>query len=142
MSNDDPFADLDEMAGDEQPDTDDDPAMDDQGSGSGGEYPAPDPAPAPDPDPDPEPEPEVDPREQPAFPFDAALQRPLYAREESWEAFADVCDFDAKRILRDAGIRNIEGREFHDAALRLAAENPDALAEEVQRLRGLDSETE
>jgi hypothetical protein len=84
----------------------------------------------------------ADPYDEPGFAFDETTQRPLYAREDTWEAFEDVCDFDAKRLLRDDGLKNVEGREFHDAALRLAAANPEALAEHVRQARGIGEQSD
>lgn len=92
----------------------------------------------PEPEPKREAEPELDPRTEPAFPFDETVQRPLYAREETWDEFADACDFEVKRLLRDDGVKNVEGRELHDAVLRLAARNPEELADEVRLSRGLE----
>lgn len=123
MSDEDPWGDLNDMPADET-------------SSDGAEVDTSEP------EPEPEPEPESDPRLEPSFPFDDALQRPLYARSESWDDFEDVCDFEVKRLLRDDGVKNVEGRELHDAALRIAADNPELLADEIRRARGLDGSEE
>lgn len=125
MSEDDPFADLDEMADPDDSNDVESPDPDDglEENSTADELAEP-----------------VDPLTEPAFPFDEALQRPLYAREESWDEFEDICDFEVKRLLRDDDIKDISGRELHDATLRLAASNPEALADEVRKLRGLDDE--
>jgi hypothetical protein len=76
-----------------------------------------------------------DPQNRPAFPFDQATQDALYARKEAWQAFEDTLDFDVKRELRDRGYENIEGRELHDAALRVLARHAEEVADEVERQR-------
>lgn len=127
MSNDDPFADLDEMAETEDSANVESPEPDDglEENSTAEDLAEP-----------------VDPLTEPAFPFDESLQRPLYAREESWDEFEDICDFEVKRLLRDEGIKDISGRELHDATLQLAASNPEALADEVKKLRGIDDGSE
>lgn len=128
MTNDDPFGDLDEMAGSDDPADVESPENEDVSD----ETPT-----AEGLDAEPEPEP-ADPRTEAAFDFDVTIQRPLYAREESWDAFEDVCDFEVRRVLRKDGVKNISGRELHDACLQLAANNPGELAAEIRRARGLD----
>ena len=76
----------------------------------------------------------------PAFPYDEVKQRPLYAREEAWAAFEDALELDVERILRENEVRDAEGREFHDAALRVAAEHPEEIAEQMLDARGIDHE--
>lgn len=123
MSDDDPFADLDEMAGGGGKDVDDS----EQSSEPTGKSTSSTTSPL-----------ARDPLTDPAFPFDDATQRPIYARQKSWEEFEEVRDFEVKRILRDDGIKKVAGREFHDALLRLAAENPEELAAVVKDARGID----
>lgn len=125
MPEDDPFADLDEMAGGDGQDVDDS----EQSSEPTGKS-----------EPSTTSPPTRDPLTDPAFPFDDATQRPIYAREESWDEFEDVRDFEVKRILRDEGIKKVSGREFHDALLRLAAENPEEFADAVKDARGIGDE--
>jgi|GEM_PF-414143 len=74
----------------------------------------------------------------PAFPYDDVKQRPLYAREEAWNAFEDALELDVERTLREYDVRDATGRELHDAALRVAAEHPEAIAEQLLELRGID----
>jgi len=74
----------------------------------------------------------------PAFPYDDVKQRPLYAREEAWNAFEDALELDVERTLREYDVRDATGRELHDAALRVAAEHPEAIAEQLLELRDID----
>jgi|AntRauMinimDraft_4_1070384.scaffolds.fasta_scaffold00025_2 hypothetical protein len=76
-----------------------------------------------------------DPSETPGFDFDEAKQSPLYARPSAWQAFEDALDLEVVRALREAGVRNEAKRELHDAALRVAAEHPDEIAEAVEEAR-------
>jgi hypothetical protein len=79
---------------------------------------------------------EVDPRETPAFTFKQAKQRPLYPRETRWTDWEDA-KYEIEGILRQHGVRNPEGREFDDAALQLAVENPEAIADLILEARGV-----
>lgn len=75
---------------------------------------------------------------QPAFPFVNDHVESIYPRPETWNEFWDVVDLDLERTFREHGVRNMSGREIHDAVLRLAAENPDELARIVLEARGID----
>ncbi len=79
------------------------------------------------------PEPAVS--DTPAFEYDDVKQSPIYARPEAWTALEDALDLDVVRSLRDAGIRNEEKRELHDAVLRVAADHPDEIADAVRQAR-------
>lgn len=70
---------------------------------------------------------ETDPILEPAFGFDAVKQSPIYARESSWDAFDDAVAEQSLRARLDHEIRNSEKREWHDAALRVAAAEPEKL---------------
>ncbi|WP_353633874.1 hypothetical protein ABSL23_11925 [Halobacterium sp. NMX12-1] len=76
--------------------------------------------------------------DEPAFEYDDVKQAPLYARPEAWAALEDALDLDVVRTLREAGVRNEEKRELHDAVLRVAADHPDEIAEAVQEARRED----
>lgn len=83
----------------------------------------------------------ADPLETPAFAFDESKQRPLYAREESWQEFEDTLDLDVGLILRrEHGLRDVPRRELHDAVLRVAAEHPEEIAAALLDSRGLDGD--
>ena len=86
------------------------------------------------------PEEDDDPTKTPAFPFEDSNQRPIYPRLESWELFEDAIDFEMKRTFRDHGVRNMSGREIHDALVRLAAEMPDEVARYALEARGIEYE--
>ena len=76
--------------------------------------------------------------DEPAFEYDDVKQAPLYARPEAWTALEDALDLDVVRTLREAGVRNEEKRELHDAVLRVAADHPDEIAEAVRKARRED----
>ncbi|WP_231187370.1 hypothetical protein [Haladaptatus sp. DYF46] len=81
-----------------------------------------------------------DPRKTPAFEFSPDLRRSIYTREDSWQEFEDARDLEMTRQLRDAGVRNHASREVHDAMVRLAAENPEEMAQLILDARGIDEE--
>ncbi|NLV14327.1 hypothetical protein [Haloarcula argentinensis] len=74
-------------------------------------------------------------KRRPAFPYDDASQEAIYPRSDTWDEFEDTLDFEVKRELRDAGLRDIPKREYHEALLELAMENPERLAELVKEGR-------
>jgi len=102
-------------------------------------------------DPEPEPEPksesttsEPEPESQPdatgdihetAFNYDEAKQSPIYARPSTWDEYDDALELDIERSLRKQDVRNASKRELHDATLRLAAENPELVAEKLLEAR-------
>jgi len=74
----------------------------------------------------------------PAFGFEAAKQRPLYARQEAWDAFEDALAIEVEATLRGNDVRDAPKRELHDAALRVLADHADEVAERVLDARGVD----
>ncbi|MFC7137964.1 hypothetical protein ACFQRB_18980 [Halobaculum litoreum] len=74
----------------------------------------------------------------PAFGFEEAKQRPLYARQAAWDAFEDALAIDAEATLRRNDVRDTPKRELHDAALHVLAEHADEVAERVLDERGVD----
>lgn len=74
-------------------------------------------------------------KRHPAFPYDDASQEAIYPRSDTWDEFEDVLDFEVKRELRDAGLRDVPKREYHDALLKLATEQPERIAELVKEGR-------
>ncbi|MFC7098877.1 hypothetical protein [Halobaculum marinum] len=74
----------------------------------------------------------------PAFGFDEARQRPLYARQEAWDAFEDALAIQVETALRRNDVRDAPKRELHDAALRVLADHADEVAEQVLSERGID----
>ena len=84
---------------------------------------------------------DVDPREEPAFPFDETKQTPIYVRGDTLDDWEEAKDFDVARILRrENDVKDVQGREIDDAVYRLAADNPELVAEYVMDARGIDSE--
>lgn len=78
---------------------------------------------------------DTDSLDQPAFSFDESKQDAIYATEKTLNEFEDTLDFEVKRILRDDGIRDVPKREYHEALLQLAIEEPNRLAELVKENR-------
>lgn len=74
-------------------------------------------------------------KRRPAFPYDDASQEAIYPRSNTWDEFEDTLDFEVKRELRDAGLRDIPKREYHEALLKLGMEHPQRLAELVKNGR-------
>jgi hypothetical protein len=74
-------------------------------------------------------------KEKPAFEFSATKQDPLYPIEETWQEYADVLDFEVRRVLREDGYKNIEKRELHEATLRVVIENPELVTQKFRDLR-------
>lgn len=82
---------------------------------------------------------DTDPYEKPAFGYDSDMQTALYARPKTAEAFEDALEFDVNSILkRENSVKNVAGREYGDAVLRLAADHPELVAQYVMDARGLD----
>lgn len=67
----------------------------------------------------------------PAFPFADSKQEAIYPTVETLDKFDDVLDLDVKRRLRDEGLRDTPKREYHEALLQLAIDQPERLAEIV-----------
>lgn len=67
----------------------------------------------------------------PAFEFDDTQAKSLYVRPETIQLLEDA-EFEVEAILRrDHGIRDLTGREFHDALVRAVAANPEVVADLV-----------
>lgn len=82
-------------------------------------------------------EPDAGTRSGAPFPFREVAQYPFYARKRSWEA-AERTRADVESSLRERGIADVRKREFHDALLRVAAADPDAVADAIARARTED----
>ena len=67
--------------------------------------------------------------DHPAFPFEDSKQEAIYPTVETLTEFDDTLDFEVKRRLRDEGLRDVPKREYHEALLQLAIEQPERLAE-------------
>lgn len=71
----------------------------------------------------------------PWFSFAEAKQRPLYPHEDRWEELEDA-KFEMELVLREHGVKDVEGRELDDAILQYAVDHPEAVAELVLAARG------
>jgi len=78
-----------------------------------------------------------DPVKDVAFTYEAANQRPFYAREGTIEDFDAWLNYELERELDNRGYRNIVVREMTDALLRTVVEEEliDEIAEQFQRAR-------
>lgn len=69
----------------------------------------------------------------PAFEYSEVRQKPLYARDETWNELEDELGITVTPELRRMGIRDEETREIHDALLKVAIEHieevPDTIAD-------------
>ena len=71
----------------------------------------------------------------PAFEFEETRAKSLYVRDETLERMDDV-EFAVESTLRsEHGVRDVTGREFHDALIRVAAGYPEEIAEAVLEAR-------
>ncbi|WP_435115196.1 hypothetical protein [Halolamina sp. C58] len=74
----------------------------------------------------------------PAFEFDATTAKSIYVRPETLEVLEDA-EFEVESLLRrEHGIRDVTGREFHDAAVRVLAEHADEIVERILEEREQD----
>ena len=124
MSDDDPFADLGETL-EEEPD--DEPQDTDDTSESEGDEKTP-------------PRESVErrnPMTDSAFSYEAAKQRPFYAREATIEDFDSWLKYELERDLNQQGYQNIVIREMTDALLRTVVEEDlvDEVAERFEQAR-------
>ncbi|MXR40657.1 hypothetical protein GRX01_04750 [Halobaculum sp. WSA2] len=79
---------------------------------------------------------------KPAFGFEKAKQRPLYARQGAWDVFEDALAIDVEPTLRRHDVRDASKRELHDAALRVLADHAEEVADKVLEARGVRSDTD
>lgn len=80
---------------------------------------------------------ELDPMTDTAFSYEAANQRPFYAREETIENFDSWSNYELERELSTRGYQNIVVREMTDALLRTVVEEDlvDEVAEQFEQER-------
>jgi hypothetical protein len=72
----------------------------------------------------------------PAFEFDATTAKSIYVRPKTLERLEDT-EFEVEMLLRrNEGIRDVTGREFHDAAVRVLEENAEEVVEQILEERG------
>jgi hypothetical protein len=67
----------------------------------------------------------------PAFEFDETTAKSIYVRPETLELLEDT-EFEVEMLLRrEHGLRDVTGREFHDAAVRVIEEHVDDIVDEI-----------
>lgn len=71
----------------------------------------------------------------PAFEYSTVRQRPLYARSDTWDDFEKTLRTSITPSLAEEDVVDEETREIHDAVLRLAAAEPERVAELVLEAR-------
>lgn len=79
---------------------------------------------------DPE-EDDSDPGAGPAFSFDETTAKSIYVRGETLDILEDTELEVELRLRQESDIRDVTGREVMDAVLRVAAANPDAIADQI-----------
>jgi hypothetical protein len=71
----------------------------------------------------------------PAFAFDETTAKSIYARPETLTLLEDV-EFEVETVLRrEHDVRDLTGREFHDAAVHVLAEHVDEIAARIDAAR-------
>lgn len=77
----------------------------------------------------------VDSEGGPAFEFDVTTAKSIYVREETLALLEDT-EFEVESVLRRKhDIRDVTGREFHDAMVRVMIEHVDEIAAQVDSER-------
>lgn len=76
-----------------------------------------------------EPESETDPT---AFAFDETTKKTVYVRQETIDALEDARALVDAQLRTQHDVRDLTGREFYDAAFRLAAADTDGLIDEIR----------
>jgi hypothetical protein len=78
---------------------------------------------------------EEGPEAGPAFGFDATTPKSIYVRQDTVELLEDA-EFSVESLLRqEYGIRNMTGREFHDAMVHILTGHVDEIAERIHDVR-------
>ncbi|WP_148414213.1 hypothetical protein [Haloferax sp. KTX1] len=71
----------------------------------------------------------------PAFEFESTTAKSIYVRTETLDRLDDA-EFEVESHLRrEHDVRDLTGREFHDALVRVAAEYPEEIADAVLETR-------
>lgn len=71
----------------------------------------------------------------PAFAFDETTAKSIYARPETLTLLEDI-EFEVETVLRrEHDVRDLTGREFHDAAVHVLAEHVDEIAARIDAAR-------
>ncbi|ADQ69390.1 hypothetical protein [Halogeometricum borinquense] len=73
----------------------------------------------------------------PAFEFEDTTAKSVYVRPETLSVMDDA-EFEVESVLRrEHDVRDLTGREFHDALVRVAAEHPEEVAEIILSTRDI-----
>lgn len=67
----------------------------------------------------------------PGFEYSEVRQKPLYARDETWDELEDKLGIRVTPELRRMEIRDEETREVHDALLKVALDHIDEVPEQI-----------
>ena len=71
----------------------------------------------------------------PAFEFEDTTAKSVYVRSETLSVMDDA-EFEVESLLRrNHDVRDVTGREFHDALVRVAADHPEEVAEVIVSTR-------
>lgn len=77
----------------------------------------------------------TEPDDPTAFPFDATEKKTVYVRSETLDELEDARALVDAQLRTEHDVRDLTGREFYDAAFRLAAADTDGLIEAVLEAR-------
>ncbi|MFB6220058.1 MAG: hypothetical protein ABEH90_01350 [Halolamina sp.] len=90
------------------------------------------------PDPTDEEEPDDSDEAGPAFEFDETTAKSIYVRPETLELLEDT-EFEVEMLLRrEHGLRDVTGREFHDAAVRVLEAHVEDVVDQILDARSED----
>lgn len=74
----------------------------------------------------------------PAFEFEETTAKSIYVREETLDVLEDT-EFEVEMLLRrEHGVRDVTGREFHDAAVRVLENHPEEVVDAILAARDDD----
>lgn len=71
----------------------------------------------------------------PGFEFSEVRQKPLYARDKTWDELEDKLGIRVTPELRRMEIRDEETREVHDAILKVALNHIDEVPDQIYKTR-------
>lgn len=72
-----------------------------------------------------------------AFSFNETEKKTIYIRPETLDPVLDDLEFEViAQLRREHDIRDLTGREFHDAVLHVAANHPDEISTLIAERRG------
>lgn len=71
----------------------------------------------------------------PGFEYSEVRQKPLYARDKTWDELEDRLGIQVTPELRRMEIRDEETREVHDAILKVALDHIDEVPDQIHKTR-------